>query len=95
MPKPNNHNIIGTQWDFRNKLDKHGVIDRNEAYLVSKGYNQEEGIDYDEMYARVARIKATRKMLLAYACVRNFKLFEMDVKNTFLVTPYRIRNRIY
>jgi hypothetical protein len=48
-----------------------------------KGYNQEEGIDYGETYAPVARLEAIR-MLLAFACFKNFKLFQMDVKSVFL-----------
>ena len=56
---------------------------RNKARLVAKGYNQEEGIDYEETYAPVARIEAVR-LLLAYACLSGFKLFQMDVKSAFL-----------
>jgi len=51
--------------------------------LVAKGYNQEEGIDYDETYAPVAKIEAIR-LLLTYACLNGFKLFQMDVKSAFL-----------
>ncbi|GJZ19547.1 retrovirus-related pol polyprotein from transposon TNT 1-94 [Tanacetum coccineum] len=47
--------IIGTKWVYRNKLDENGVVSRNKARLVAQGYNQQEGIDYDEMYALVAR----------------------------------------
>ena len=83
VPKPDNHTIIGTRWVFRNKLDENGIIIRNKARLVVKGYNQEEGIDYNETFAPIARLEAIR-MLLAFACARNFKLFQMDVKSTFL-----------
>jgi hypothetical protein len=50
--------VIGTRWVFRNKLDEHGVIVRNKARLVAQGYNQEEGIDYEETCALVARLEA-------------------------------------
>ena len=83
VEKPENYPIIGTKWVFRNKLDEHGIIIRNKARLVAKGYNQEEGIDYEETYAPVARLEAIR-MLLAYASIMNFKLYQMDVKSAFL-----------
>ncbi|KAE8693144.1 hypothetical protein F3Y22_tig00110819pilonHSYRG00446 [Hibiscus syriacus] len=75
--------IIGTRWVFRNKLDESGNIVRNKARLVAQGYTQEEGIDYDETYAPVARMEAIR-MLLAFACFNEFKLYQMDVKSAFL-----------
>ena len=76
-------NIIGSKWVFRNKLDEDGVITRNKARLVAKGYNQEEGIGYGETFAPVARLEAVR-LLLAFACMSGFKLFQMDVKSAFL-----------
>ncbi|GKA79257.1 retrovirus-related pol polyprotein from transposon TNT 1-94 [Tanacetum coccineum] len=75
--------IIGTKWVFRNKLDENGVVSRNKARLVAQGYNQQEGIDYDETYASVARLESIR-ILLAYACALDFKPFQMDVKSAFL-----------
>ncbi|GJZ69127.1 retrovirus-related pol polyprotein from transposon TNT 1-94 [Tanacetum coccineum] len=83
VPQPRNMTIIETKWVFRNKLDENGVISRNKARLVSQGYNQQEGIDYDETYAPVARLESIR-ILLAYACALDFKLFQMDVKSAFL-----------
>ena len=71
------------QMVFRNKLNESGVITRNKARLVAKGYNQEQGIDYGEIFAPVARLEAVR-LLLAFACLRGFKLFQMDVKSVFL-----------
>ena len=56
---------------------------RNKARLIAKGYNQEEWIDFDETYAPVARLEAIR-LLLAFASYINFKLFQIDVKSTFL-----------
>jgi len=68
---------------FRNTLDEQGIINKNKVRLVAKGYNQEEGIDFGETYAPVARLEAVR-LLLAYACLSGFKIFQMDVKSAFL-----------
>ncbi|GJR72683.1 retrovirus-related pol polyprotein from transposon TNT 1-94 [Tanacetum coccineum] len=81
--QPVNMTIIGTKWVFRNKLDENGIVSRNKARLVAQGYNQQEGIDYDKTYAPVARLEPIR-ILLAYACDLDFKLFQMDVKSAFL-----------
>ncbi|GJY36763.1 retrovirus-related pol polyprotein from transposon TNT 1-94 [Tanacetum coccineum] len=78
-PQPRNMTIIENKWVFRNKLDENGIVSRNKARLVAQGYNQQEGIDYDETYAPVARLESIR-ILLAYACALDFKLFQMDVK---------------
>nr|GEZ82344.1 retrovirus-related Pol polyprotein from transposon TNT 1-94 [Tanacetum cinerariifolium] len=67
VPKTRNMTIIGIKWVFKNKLDETGVVSRNKARLVAQGNNQQEGIDYDETYAPVARLKSIR-ILLAYAC---------------------------
>ncbi|KAK2390888.1 putative mitochondrial protein [Trifolium repens] len=83
VPCPKDKHIIGTKWVFKNKLDENGIIVRNKARLVAQGYNQEEGIDFDETFAPVARLEAIR-LLLAYACSLNFQLYQMDVKSAFL-----------
>nr|GEV99506.1 retrovirus-related Pol polyprotein from transposon TNT 1-94 [Tanacetum cinerariifolium] len=79
-------NVIGNlnQRNLRNKLDENDVVSRNKARLVAQGYNQQEGIDYDETYAPIARLESIR-ILLAYACVLDFKLLQMDVKSAFLI----------
>ncbi|XP_074318888.1 uncharacterized protein LOC141655722 [Silene latifolia] len=82
-PRPRDHSVIGTKWVFRNKLDDAGVIVRNKARLVVQGYNQQEGIDYDETFAPVARLEAIR-LLIAFAAHMGIKLFQMDVKTAFL-----------
>ena len=56
---------------------------RNKSRLVAKCYNQEEGIDYDKTYAPVTRLESIR-LLLAFGCIKDFRLFQMDVKSTFL-----------
>ncbi|CAM8947776.1 unnamed protein product [Rhodiola kirilowii] len=83
VPRPNGVNIIGTKWIFKNKTDESGNITRNKARLVAQGYTQIEGIDFDETFAPVARLEAIR-LLLAVACYRKFKRFQMDVKSAFL-----------
>ena len=83
VPQLKSQTIIGTKWVFRNKMDENGIVSRNKARLVAQGYNQQEGIDYDETFASVARLESIR-ILLAYACAHNFKLFQMDVKSAFL-----------
>ena len=75
--------MIGTKWVFRNKLDEDGIVTRKKARLVAKGYSQEEGIDYDETYAPVARLEAIR-MFLAFAAYSEFNVYQMDVKSVFL-----------
>ncbi|GJU01201.1 retrovirus-related pol polyprotein from transposon TNT 1-94 [Tanacetum coccineum] len=83
VPQPRNMTIIGTKWVFRNKLDKNGIVSQNKARLVAQGYNQQEGIDYNETYALVARLEFII-ILLAYVCALYFKLFQMDLKSAFL-----------
>ncbi|GKE87286.1 putative ribonuclease H-like domain-containing protein, partial [Tanacetum coccineum] len=68
---------------YRNKKDERGIVIRNKARLVAQGYTQEEGIDYDKVFAPVARIKAIR-LFLAYASFNDFIVYQMDVKSAFL-----------
>ena len=83
VPKLADKNVIGTKWVFRNKLDENGKITRKKARLVCKGYAQEEGLDYGETFAPIARMEGVRT-LLAYATYKDFKVCQMDVKSTFL-----------
>ncbi|GJU45545.1 putative ribonuclease H-like domain-containing protein [Tanacetum coccineum] len=80
---PNGKRVIRTKWVFRNKKDERGIVIRNKARLVAQGYTQEEGIDYDEVFAPVARIEAIR-LFLAYASFIGFIVYQMDVKSAFL-----------
>ena len=75
--------MIGTKWVFIKKLDENGKIRRNKERLVCKGYAQEEGIDYGETFAVVARMEGGRT-LLAYVAYKGFKVYQMDVKSAFL-----------
>ncbi|GKB91171.1 putative ribonuclease H-like domain-containing protein [Tanacetum coccineum] len=74
---------IGTKWVFKNKKDQRGIVVRNKARLVAQGHRQEEGIDYDEVFAPMARIKAIR-LFLAYASYMDFTVYQMDVKKKAL-----------
>ncbi|GJU17977.1 putative ribonuclease H-like domain-containing protein, partial [Tanacetum coccineum] len=89
---PNGKRAIGTKWVFRNKKDKRGIMIRNKARLVAQGYTQEEGIDYDEVFAPIARIKAIR-LFLAYASFKDFVVYQMDVKSAFLYG--KIKEEVY
>nr|GEW03950.1 putative ribonuclease H-like domain-containing protein [Tanacetum cinerariifolium] len=74
---------IGTKWVLKNKKDERGIVIRNKAMLVAQRHTQEEGIDYDEVFAPVARIEAIR-LFLAYASFMGFTVYQMDVKSAFL-----------
>ncbi|GJX66507.1 putative ribonuclease H-like domain-containing protein [Tanacetum coccineum] len=80
---PKGKHAIGTKWVYRNKKDERGIVVRNKARLVAQGYTQEEGIDYDEVFAPVARIEAIR-LFLAYASFMGFIVYQIDVKSAFL-----------
>ena len=72
--KPDGAMIIGTIWVFRNKENEDGKVVTNKSRIVAKGYLQEEGIDFEKSFAQVARLEAIR-IMCAYACYKNFKLF--------------------
>ena len=81
--KPDGAMIIGTRWVFRKKENEDAKVVTNKSRIVAKGYLQEEGIDFEESFAPVARLEAIR-IICAFACFKNFKLFQMDVKSAFL-----------
>ncbi|GJT96968.1 putative ribonuclease H-like domain-containing protein [Tanacetum coccineum] len=83
---------IRTKWVYRNKKDERGIVIRNKARLVAQGYTQEEGIDYDEVFAPVARIEAIR-LFLAYALFKDFVVYQMDVQSAFLYC--KIEEEVY
>nr|GFC17464.1 copia protein [Tanacetum cinerariifolium] len=80
---PYGKRAIGTKWVYRNKKDERGIVIRNKARLVAQGHTQEEGIDFEEVFAPVARIEAIR-LFLAYASFMDFPVYQMDVKSAFL-----------
>ncbi|GJS06012.1 putative ribonuclease H-like domain-containing protein [Tanacetum coccineum] len=80
---PYRKKVIGTKWVFRNKRDERSIVVKNKARLVAQGFRQEEVIDYDEVFAPVARIEAIR-LFLAFASYMGFTVYQMDVKSTFL-----------
>jgi len=83
VPRPHDKNVIGTKWIFKNQLNENGEVIRNKARLVCKGYAQQEGIDFEETFALVARLEAIR-MFLALSSFQNFGVYQMDVKSPFL-----------
>ena len=83
VPRPKDRTVIGTKWVFRNKMDENGIVTRNKARMVAKGYSQEEGIDFDKTFSPVVRLEAIR-IFLAYDAHANFKVYHMDVKSAFL-----------
>jgi hypothetical protein len=83
VPRPNNKNVISTKWVFGNKLNEDGHVTRNKARLVCKGYTQVEGINFEETSAPISRMEEIL-LLLAYAGSKNIKVYQMDVKSTFL-----------
>ncbi|GJZ09913.1 putative ribonuclease H-like domain-containing protein [Tanacetum coccineum] len=91
---PYGKKAIRTKWVYRNKKDERGVVVRNKARLVAQGHRQEEGIDYDEVFAPVARIEAIR-IFLAFASYMGFIVFQMDVKRIVAFLYGKIDEEVY
>nr|GEV32967.1 retrovirus-related Pol polyprotein from transposon TNT 1-94 [Tanacetum cinerariifolium] len=83
VPKPKGKNIIALKWLWKNKCDAENIVVQNKTRLVAKGYRQEEGIDFEESFAPVARLEAVW-MFIAYAAHKNIIIFQMDIKTAFL-----------
>nr|GEW92196.1 retrovirus-related Pol polyprotein from transposon TNT 1-94 [Tanacetum cinerariifolium] len=83
VPAPDNSSPLTLKWLFKNKHDEEQTVIRNKSRLVVRGYCQEEGINFEESFAPVARMEAIR-IFLAYAAHKSFSMFQMDVKTTFL-----------
>ncbi|GJY03085.1 retrovirus-related pol polyprotein from transposon TNT 1-94 [Tanacetum coccineum] len=89
VPRPDKVMVITLKWIYKVKLDELGGILKNKARLVARGYRQEEGIDFEESFAPVARLDAIR-IFLAYAAHMNMIVYQMDVKTTFLNEILRV-----
>ncbi|GJY90859.1 retrovirus-related pol polyprotein from transposon TNT 1-94 [Tanacetum coccineum] len=89
---PNGKRTIRTKWVYKNKKDERGIVIKKKARLVAQGYTQEKGIDYDEVFAPVARIEAIR-LFLAYASFKDFVVYQIDVKSAFLYG--KIKEEVY
>nr|GFC44732.1 retrovirus-related Pol polyprotein from transposon TNT 1-94 [Tanacetum cinerariifolium] len=83
VPRLDKVMVITLKWIYKVKLDELGGILKNKARLVARGYRQEEGIDFEESFAPVARLEAIR-IFLAYAAHKNMVVYQMDVKTAFL-----------
>ncbi|GJR59826.1 retrovirus-related pol polyprotein from transposon TNT 1-94 [Tanacetum coccineum] len=88
VDKPFGKMIIKLKWLWKNKKDEDQTVIRNKARLVAKGYAQEEGIDFEESFAPVARLEAVR-IFIAYAAHKSFPIYQMDVKTAFLNGPLK------
>jgi hypothetical protein len=83
VPRPKDKNVVGTKWIFKNKLNKNGQIIKNKSRLVCKGYAQVESIYFEETFSPTAILEAII-MFLAFSCFKIFKIYQMDIKSTFL-----------
>ncbi|GKC88080.1 retrovirus-related pol polyprotein from transposon TNT 1-94, partial [Tanacetum coccineum] len=85
---PSSSSIIVEDNDAPQITDAENIVIRNKSCLVAKGYSQQEGIDFEESFAPVARLEAVR-MFVAYAAHKNFTIYQMDVKTAFLNGPLK------
>ncbi|GJS75837.1 retrovirus-related pol polyprotein from transposon TNT 1-94 [Tanacetum coccineum] len=92
VPPPDKAFVITLKWIYKVKLDKLGGILKNKARLVARGYRQEEGIDFEESFAPVARLEAIR-IFLAFAAHMNMVIYQIDVKTAFLNS--NLREEVY
>ncbi|GKD87363.1 retrovirus-related pol polyprotein from transposon TNT 1-94 [Tanacetum coccineum] len=88
VDKPFGKTVIKLKWLWKNKKDEDQTIIRNKARLVAKGYAQEDGIDFEESFAPIARLEAVR-IFVAYAAHKSFPIYQMDVKMVFLNGPLK------
>nr|GEY07642.1 copia protein [Tanacetum cinerariifolium] len=83
VPAPDNISLLTLKWIFKTKNDEENTVIQNRSHLVVRGYRQEEGLDFEESFALVARMEAIR-IFLAYVAHKSFNVFQMDVKTAFL-----------
>ncbi|GJT10384.1 retrovirus-related pol polyprotein from transposon TNT 1-94 [Tanacetum coccineum] len=83
VPPPDCAMIIALKWIYKVKLDEYGDVLKNKARLIAKGYRQEEGLDFEESFAPVAKLEAIR-IFLSNAASKNMTVYQMDVKTAFL-----------
>nr|GEZ58178.1 hypothetical protein [Tanacetum cinerariifolium] len=81
-------NVINLKWLWKNKRDEENIVIRNKFRLVAKGYAQKEGVDFEESFTPVARLKAVR-LFITYAAHKSFTVYQMDVKTAFLYGPLK------
>nr|GEU77620.1 retrovirus-related Pol polyprotein from transposon TNT 1-94 [Tanacetum cinerariifolium] len=86
--KPFGKSVIRLKWLWKNKNDEHQTVIRNKVQLVAKGYAQEEGIDFEELFAPVVGLEAVR-IFIAYAAHKSFPIYQMDVKTIFFNGPLK------
>ncbi|GJU83683.1 retrovirus-related pol polyprotein from transposon TNT 1-94 [Tanacetum coccineum] len=88
VDRPLCKNVINMKWLWKNKRDEENIVIRNKAHLVAKGYSQQEGINFKESFALVARLEAVR-LFVVYVAHKSFPIYQMDVKTAFLNGPLK------
>nr|GEV47569.1 retrovirus-related Pol polyprotein from transposon TNT 1-94 [Tanacetum cinerariifolium] len=88
VDRPLCKNVLNMKWLWKNKRDEENTVIRNKSGLIAKGYAQKEGVDFEESFAPVSRLKAVW-LFIAYAVHKSFNVYQMDVKTTFLYGPLK------
>nr|GEX14099.1 Gag-Pol polyprotein [Tanacetum cinerariifolium] len=88
VDRPLCKNVINIKWLWKNKRDEENTVIQNKSRLVAKGYEQKEGVDFEESFAQVARLEAVR-LFIAYAAHKSFTVYHMDMKTAFLYGPLK------
>nr|GEV63600.1 putative ribonuclease H-like domain-containing protein [Tanacetum cinerariifolium] len=88
VDKPFGKTLIKLKWLWKNKKDEDQTVIHNKARLVAKGYAQDEGIDFEELFALIARLEAVQ-IFIAYISHKSFPIYQMDMKTEFLNGPLK------